>query len=290
MRLRVPDVLEPVYYKSLHPIGNFRSGENIFDTDWDLCLILDACRYDLMQEVTNEYSFLTDSTAAISVDSKTDAWTRKTFSRADERDLRDTAYVTANPFSREIPDESSLRSVDHVWEYGWDEQEGTVPARVVTDRAIATHRSENPNSLLVHYLQPHVPFVPWEQKTPLGRGNFGLDGDGVNDTWQRLRNSELSLSDVWDGYCENLRYVLDEVELLLENVDAERVVITSDHGNGVGEWGIYGHPIHMPFDCVRKVPWIATTADDQETRTPEEYQTVSETTTEEKLKALGYVD
>ncbi|MFC7135343.1 hypothetical protein ACFQJ3_19670 [Salinibaculum sp. GCM10025337] len=289
MKLKVPDLLEPIYYKSLHPIGNLRRGENIFDTNWDLCLILDACRFDLLQEVSDEYSFLSNPDSKLSVDSKTDAWTRKTFSRADAHSLNDTAYVSANPFSQEIPDESQLDSIDHVWEYGWDQEGGTVPPRVITDRAIQKHRSDSPESLLVHYLQPHVPFIPWEQKTPLGRGNFGLNGDGANDTWQRFRNSELSLSEVWKGYRENLRYVLDEVKLLLENVDAERVVITSDHGNGVGEWGIYGHPIHMPFSCVRKVPWVTTTAEDRGTHMPQEYEAASETTTTEKLRALGYV-
>lgn len=289
IKWKTPDWLEPIYYKSLHPIGNLRPGENIFSNDWDLCIILDACRFDLFEEIVSEYPSIPTPEHKISVDSKTDAWTRKTFSRADEQELRKTTYVTANPFSREIPDESQL-SVDHVWKYGWDDREGTVLPRVITDRAIATHRSKRPKSLLVHYLQPHVPFVPWVKKTPLGRGNFGLDGDGVNDTWEQLRNSELSLTEVWEGYGENLRYVLDEVELLLKNVDAECVVITSDHGNGVGEWGIYGHPIHMPFSCVRKVPWATTTAEDRKTHNPSVYEPISKTTTKDKLTSLGYVE
>lgn len=34
---------------------------------------------------------------------------------------------------------------------------------------------------------------------------------------------------------------LDEVETVIENL-LGKVVVTSDHGNGMGEWGVYAHP------------------------------------------------
>ena len=233
--MRIPAPIELIFLRSLHPVGNLRQGENIFTSDWDLCIILDACRYDLLLEVAGEYSFLSDPASKISVDSKTDAWTRKTFSRANVSHLENTTYVTANPFSRQISEPANLHSIDHVWQYGWDDDDGTVLPRIVTDRAISASRNGSQDSLLVHYLQPHVLFVPRKENTPLGRGNFGLDGRGTKDTWLRLRDSELTVKEVWDGYRQNLRYVLDEVALLLNNVDAEGTVITSDHGNGSGE-------------------------------------------------------
>ncbi len=288
--MKIRDLVETVYYRSLHPLGNIRQGQNIFESNWDVCVILDACRADLLEEVADEYSFLSEPTRKVSVDSKTDAWVRKTFSQANTHCLNKVSYVTANPFSREIPDESTLQSINHVWKYGWDDELGTVPPRVVTDRAISAFRDRNPESMLIHYLQPHVPFIPWEQNTPLERGNFGLNESGVNDTWQRLRDSKISAADVWHGYRKNLRHVLDEINLLLNNIDANRVIITSDHGNGIGEWGIYGHPIHMPFNCVRVVPWVTTEANDHERHRPKDHQTQSEVDITEKLSALGYVE
>ena len=124
--MRISASIEPIFLRSLHPIGNLRQGENIFTSDWDLCIVLDACRYDLLLEVAGEYSFLSDPTSKISVDSKTDAWTRKTFSRADVSHLENTTYVTANPFSRQISEPANLHSIDHVWQYGWDDDDGTV--------------------------------------------------------------------------------------------------------------------------------------------------------------------
>ena len=177
-----------------------RQGENVFTSDWDLCIILESCRYDLLPEVAGEYSFLSDPTSKISVDSKTDAWTQKTFSRAGVSHLENTTYVTANPFSRQISEPANLHSIDHVWQYGWDNDNGTVLSRIVTDRAISASRDGSQDSLLVHYLQPRVPLVSREENAPLGRGKFGLDGRGTKGAWLRLRDSELIVKEAWDGY------------------------------------------------------------------------------------------
>jgi hypothetical protein len=81
----------------------------------------------------------------------------------------------------------------------------------------------------------------------------------------------------------------------LENVDG-RVAITADHGNLLGEWGLYGHPLSTPVPALITVPWAETTGVDQETRTPAveppEPLPVSrvygEDTEAEQLAALGY--
>ena len=38
-------------------------------------------------------------------------------------------------------------------------------------------------------------------------------------------------------------YVLNDIGILLDNLDAERVVITADHGEAFGEYGILGHKL-----------------------------------------------
>lgn len=84
--------------------------------------------------------------------------------------------------------------------------------------------------------------------------------------------------------------MLESVELLLENIDAERAIITADHGNAFGEWGYYRHPEGCPIPAVRNVPWIVTSARDQKTHEPEEYDTDEVVLdVKEHLEALGYV-
>jgi len=99
---------------------------------------------------------------------------------------------------------------------------------------------------------------------------------------------------VWDEYLDNLRSVLDSVELLLENVDAETVAITADHGELFGEWGLYSHIYGVPHPKLRNVPWVETTATDRETTSAEEllssYSGLNDNENiEERLSALGYI-
>jgi len=69
--------------------------------------------------------------------------------------------------------------------------------------------------------------------------------------WQRP-NVEL-LKKAYEG---NLRLVLSEVRRLLENIGDRfnNIVVTSDHGEALGEDGIFAHSKDHPV--VRKIPWL----------------------------------
>lgn len=279
----------PIYKKILHQFGTRQTGTNIFSRQWDACVVLDACRYDLMESVKSDHKYLRNFGSIWSVDSKTHAWLKKTVDRTAETKLQDTVYVTGNPFSEYVLDDNPFGKLDEVWRYAWKDDLGTVPPRPITDRAIQHGRTESFDRLLVHYMQPHVPFLDWEEQKPLSMGNFGTDDPEVLDTWGRLRDGEVNPDEVWNAYRRNLKIVLDDIELLLRNLDAEDIIITSDHGNGMGEWGIYGHPLHMPFEPLRKVPWIRTTAEDGATHSPKRYITTEDDSMiENRLRALGY--
>ncbi|MFC3959433.1 hydrolase [Halovivax cerinus] len=267
------------------------SGENVFDRDWDLLIVVDACRYDLLCEALDDQSMdrVRSVESARSVNSATPRWMRQTFEGADASSLAETVYVCGNPYSMyEVPTERFL-TVDEVWTYAWDDSLGTLPPRPVTDRAITADRTADPDRLLVHYMQPHCPFVGFDDLSrKKSADEFGTTIDGL-DVWGRLKLGEVERTDVWDAYRDTLEYVLDDIELLCENVDREQVVLTSDHGNALGELGMYGHPPNMPLSCLRTVPWVELTATDTGAYEP---TMASETTatpnTEERLAALGY--
>jgi hypothetical protein len=96
---------------------------------------------------------------------------------------------------------------------------------------------------------------------------------------------------ICDSYIANLRYVLDHVETLLKNIDAEHVAILADHGNAKDEWGVYEYPLGIPIKYVKTVPWYTSTVCDQKTRKPSGTRTTPdyETEAKERLKQLGYV-
>ena len=70
---------------------------------------------------------------------------------------------------------------------------------------------------------------------------------------QRGNGKRGSLGCIFD----DLRQGLDAVEMLVEDIDAENIVITADQGDAFSEYGIYSHPI-LPIPPLRKVPWVST--------------------------------
>jgi hypothetical protein len=148
----------------------------------------------------------------------------------------------------------------------------------MTDRAVNVARSLDPNRLIVHYMQPHEPHIGEEHG--LGQSVF-----------VSLRKGEITREEAWNSYIENLRLVLDELEVLLTNTDAEKVIITADHGEAFGEFGFYAHQIGCPLPEVRTVPWIETTATDKESYEPEiePGSTDQIESLEQHLSDLGYL-
>lgn len=279
-------------------------GTNVYDRDWDVLVLFDGCRVDLFESVADEYDFVDEVGSITSVASTSREWLGKTFAedRADE--IAETAYVTANPYTDDIltrgsapgnrspfnpenwptANASDFQRVEEVWRRGWDDDLGTVRPRSVTDRAISVAREEAPDRLIVHYMQPHQPLI----------GGFDDRSErpswAEHDCWNALRRGEVSRRDVWEAYRDTLELVLDDVALLRENLDADRLVLSSDHGNALGEWGMYGHPNGFLHSSVKRVPWVTTAATDGRTHEPStEVHEGPESSVEDRLSDLGYV-
>ena len=285
----VKDLLYPVYYVGLRPFERFTDpGVDVYDLDWDLLVVLDACRADLLAEVsrTSERPWLDGVDTYRSVGSMTRDWMNRTFADARREEMANTAYVCANPFSEDLLDPDDFARLEEVWQEAWTEP-GTVPPRAVTDRVVELMRGERPERTIAHYLQPHCPFI---DRPELSRGKepdrFG--SSHWPDVWERYRMGHISRSELWEGYRSNLERVLEEVEILLSNVDAERVVVTSDHGNGVGEAGVYGHPPGQWIDAVREVPLVRTSATDTGEHRPSFEFGSSTDGVRTQLRTLGY--
>jgi len=287
--------LGTAYLRTLQAVGKrVPYGTNVYERSWDVLVVLDACRADLLRAVAPEVEFLETVTSVRSVGSSSSEWLENSFSDATESAR--TVMVTGNTWTDRYLDADTFAALDEVWKYAWDDRLGTVPADAVTDRAISMAREHDPERLVVHYMQPHHPFVP----DPIA-GDDGMVRSGGHSSrsnpWILLRQSEISRERVWRAYKANLRYALDSVELLVENVDG-RVALTADHGNLFGEWGLYGHPMHTPVPALLDVPWAETTAVDrgthQPTLEPPERLPVSRVygaeTDRDRLHALGYVE
>lgn len=267
-------------------------GENVYDYDWDALIVLDACRVDELKRQSAAFDFLSDVDQLPSVATYSPSWMEKTFGNAPAEELEHTAYVTANPFSKEITEVDKIGYVDHVWEYATDQSVNVVPPRPVTDRAIETARSQSFDRVVVHYMQPHAPFIRQSNndvETILDGNQHKNDYGDELGVWPAIYDGYLDLDDVIKAYRETLEFVLNDVELLLQNIDAPTTVISADHGQLFGEKGLYGHPPNMPISAVQYVPWIKTTASDTKDHQPQSYtRTKDRINRNERLRALGY--
>lgn len=279
--------------RRLHPF--FPDGEDYWSRDWDVLLILDACRPDLMREACVQTSFdwlpKPDELETVRSPGGTSTeWMDAHFSSNHYADMRRTAYVTANLFVEQY-DTRQFGELCQVTE----ETEGelnTIHPNEVTDRAIDIWRRRQEldiDRMVVHYMQPHTPF---RSRPDLFRNKELVTGWGRG--FLRLRDGKIDKEAFWDAYLDNLIWVLESVDCLLSNCDAD-IAITSDHGNGLGEWGVYGHPNGIPLSSVREVPWISVKGTDLETHTPklpERYlrdpADVDEKEVAAQLEALGY--
>ena len=67
------------------------------------------------------------------------------------------------------------------------------------------------------------------------------------------------------------------------------MVITADHGELFGEWGLFGHMAELPVGPLLRVPWARAAASDERTHDPSEYdRTEDALSVDDRLTALGY--
>jgi hypothetical protein len=312
------------------------SSTSVWEQDWDLLIVLDACRNDLIWEVEDEYDFLNDRGQLTSVGSTTIEWLENTIQHAPSSEIEQTAYITGNPnsiraFPFKFPDNCNcgkkldpghddifhagrticpacgethegdrivpVEHLNEVWRSEWNNELGTILPRPITNATIRYGRANDFNRLIVHYMQPHHPFVSIPD---VDRGTYIKPGDESREDrvlqtrtiWDQLQSGELTEDFVWHHYTENLRYVLDDLNLLLNNINTDSVVITSDHGNAMGEYGVYGHLADVPLPCLVDVPWYRTTACDTGNHDPtssrKNKEDVTTSDVKQRLADLGY--
>ena len=286
-------------------------GTNVYDRHWDVLIVLDTCRVDALKSVADEYDFLEkDEVGAMwSVGSASVEWMAETFQAAYDNEIRNTAYISANGFTQRVfeegdrPDDGRgwshtnwttvsadrFQLLDQPFLYTESNSEWLTEPRPVTERAIDVSREHDPERMILHYSQPHHPYAA----NARAEGRTELE-DHEKNPFEQLRTGH-DFEPIWNAYLDQLREVLDEVEIVLDNMDAETVAISADHGEGFGELGfIYGHPIGILHPSVRKVPWITTSATDncsfEPTLEPPSRVDSVEERTNERLRQLGYIE
>lgn len=262
-------------------------GNHVFDFDWDLLVILDGCRPEWLADEWPNRPFSGTVESAISVGSHSREWLEKTFDEAHRPQWEQTAYVSAN-YHTSIPPGNELLEFRPLRGSYFDDSIQTIPAHYVTNHTIEVGRELAPPRTIAHYLQPHVPFVEkGAERTDLRLRDICRAN---RDAFWKFIRGDLSRTELETEYKINLQYVLDEVELLVKNFDADRVLVTADHGNAFGERFLYQHPNRVRSKHIRAIPWVVTEALDERTVVDVDTQPGdrSSLSMEDQLAALGY--
>lgn len=283
-------------------------GTNIYERDWDLLIVLDACRADALRTVAPEYDFIEAVDSIWSVGSSSHEWISKTFTNEYRSEIEKTVLVTTNPFVPQVFDQrlfppktysiplmwanwdvvekSAFDRIVHVHHHDLEEYFSHAPPQVVTDNAVKAHREVDPDRMVVHYLQPHTPYIAnsYRERRPLT--------EVEENPWKAMNEGIATREEVRKLYLNDLRFVLDDIEeRLLRNIDAPNVVITADHGDLFGKF-MYGHPEGFVHPNLKRVPWATATGTDHHECTPDvdlHRPAIDEGEAEEQLEQLGYL-
>jgi hypothetical protein len=215
-------------------------------------------------------------------------------------EFHDIVYVNANPYVPHLGlDEGTFHAVIDLLEE-WDSDLQTVHPQTVVDASIDAHARFPNKKLIIHFMQPHAPFIGDVGLDLVGEGwTMGTTDEETAGVWEHLRNGseELDMETFWEAYNENLDLALAHVETLLDSVSG-KTVLTADHGNLVGERlspiptrRKYGHPYGVHTEALVKVPWFVIESDDRRevsSDPPVQTENVSDTAVDDRLRALGY--
>ena len=241
------------HLKALAVRGINKPGESdaIDEKDWNNLIILDAARYDTYKQTLNS-----KSDHRITQESHSRGFIRENFSKGD---WSDTVVITANPFynSESFEEltgrtlEDTFETIFHVWETDWNSEEGTVMPEKMVEKAFTAEKLFPEKRKIIHMMQPHHPFIGSDIEDP-GFGDTRNKETEYEKVWKRTAKGEIPHQKVVEGYLQNHRLVKPHLEKLKEL--SGKTVVTADHGNLLGENGLYGHPSGN-LKPLRKVPW-----------------------------------
>lgn len=298
--------MKPLYYTAgaawAWATSRYPVGRNIYDDEWDICIVLDSARVDAMREYWPDTIDTDRFESAWSVGSISTEWLGQTFRPERAGAIADTTLVTANPHSTTVfgdgdiltngddvripyPDSPAVshegfRDVYEIWRSHATDHDA-VPPDVMADATIAAYR-EHGGRVVSHWLQPHEPFIAPD--APL------IGGAATSrNCWDAAMAGDIDEQALIESYEWNLVYALEELVTVLESVDA-RVLVTADHGNAFGEWKVWGHPFGWPQPAVRKVPWILVDAEQRREYDPADVLEAESASADvsRQLAALGY--
>jgi len=281
----------------------------IHNTNWDVLIIIDACRYDYFKKYYKEFlGNKGNLQKVISPSEWSFGWMVETFGDKDWKDVVFLkSWVSGYILSKEEFDMESkdwkitdlikrlkyqrytkTKFFETVINMQTGKEYTALHPKVVDDYAYKAI-DENPNKkIIIYYRQLHEPYFYWldrekehEDEPELWRENrfSKLYRFVYINFLQKILSSEqiwtitnrlgmqpngpvgsLWLKHGWEGvkkgYTEDLKLVLPYVKKLIDSYPDKTIVVTSDHGELLGEHGKFGHEGNKRYKEIIEVPWF----------------------------------
>ena len=251
----------------------------IHGRNWGTLIVLDACRYDIFKHVIFDY--LDGSLIPVK---SCGSWTLEWFINTWRDSYNDIIYVSANPLitKRTCSGKLAFYEIKEVHRRFWNNRILSVHPLMVNlyVKSLLLKeklRGEKYKRKIIHYLQPHLPYL--SHTYILNRYRrllllysekyyYSRKCENIRDLLKLPRSNDLFLLILLEYcgderrmrtllrkmYIDNLKIVLKYVSDLVTKVEGN-VIITSDHGELLGEYGMYFHP-DISFPELRIVPWF----------------------------------
>jgi len=248
----------------------------ILKSDWDILIVLDACRYDIFKEVVGSEFFGSVIQEADSEAGCTRGWLDKHFKGS--TDFRDVVYISGNPYINSygigLKTKEIFYDVFDSWEYRYDNTDRVEPVGVFLDAKKTLMYARN--RVIVHFLQPHYPYLFDSKKfNPLDLiyklvpnkiikkinkvfKRNKINKDNTKNTISRIEETyQLVYTDeqIRDAYTNNLISIIPYLKKLISEEKNKKIVVTADHSEYLGENGRYGHGGKIN-GFINKVPYV----------------------------------
>jgi hypothetical protein len=262
---------------------------------WDIAIVLDACRYDAFKEVYEKYLPVGRLEKRFGASDTLD-WLRSVFKG---NVMNNVVYVSAHPgINSKGVEWVDFNAIEHfykvydAWLSAWNWHIGTSLPDDVAEVAINALNECPGRKTIIHFMQPHFPY----RKAPCLSTYSDLRGTRKNrklgvlaerllrtlisflplnvsssrTTYWQIKKilrldfledlnefywREYIVSDLRRFYRDNLEWVLEPVARIAEQFSDLRIVVTSDHGEAFGENGEFFHTYKTKNPVVRYVPF-----------------------------------
>lgn len=251
--------------------------QRLDETDWDILLVLDACGVDALRTAADWPVETVRSPASC-----TPEW----LDAVDRSGVFETAHVVSA--NAQYTKSNPAEILERYWESHWDDDLSTVRPEPVLDR-VDSLAGERPT--VAHLQQPHWPYVAklgqrWKRAYP-DLGPWSTEKGDIDSLQVAMARGHIDIPMAHQAYQASVRSIWETIRPYLNRWDEESrtVIVTADHGETFGrlkELMFYEHPCRCHIPPLVHVPWIEVTQDTPAERT--------ESTVEDRLKALGYAE